>query len=736
MAGNSQRGGIVDPGPPAWPVFALLLPVLILAALASVAMIRDWRAARGEANARGKELVLEAAARTLPILAVPSSESPIESGRTEAGFHSLSVGFEIGESNQLLHPPPEEWPPIPRPLPPPPDAASRESWERARRAWNESRWSDAIRHFDEVLSAASKDGNDSEGGTPSDPGSRRVRLAAYERALALERAGATGELIAAFERVLGAFPWTDSGTRTEAGLPIGTLAALRIVELAGDDVGKLPVSWRTHAHQLSEAFANWPPSPFLSTLVERLAGLASTPDGRELWDEPRRLSEPLRRADFLRQCHAEAMRRLGSEARWPAGFWLADRTPAWLAWDSGSAVSTNSPPGPGVARRAYSLVPETRIVEALRKVRETLDRRGEFSLRLQLAGREIRLGDAGNAPWPRTEELASIRRTVTQDLDFELGVRLADPTAYYAGQRRRIAWFGGFLALSAGAALVSIAATRRALFRQQQLNREKSNFVSSVSHELRAPLASIRLLAEGLERGSVPTEERRKEYFRLIGQETRRLGALVENVLDYARIEQGRKRYEMEPTDLAALVRDTVRLAERGAADRSVRIALSGIPSTTEPGESADNAWELPLDGRSIQQALLNLIDNALKHAPDGSTVEVALAHRQPKGPKAADSVCVLSVHDQGPGIPKTDHERIFEPFFRRGSELRRETEGVGIGLSLVRHVAEAHGGRVEVVSEPGHGALFTLVLPAEERQSDPPGTLGSGPAKPPAASP
>ena len=118
---------------------------------------------------------------------------------------------------------------------------------------------------------------------------------------------------------------------------------------------------------------------------------------------------------------------------------------------------------------------------------------------------------------------------------------------------------------------------------------------------------------------------------------------------------------------------------------------------------------ELNVDGRTIQQALVNLIDNAIKHSPKDATVTVALEsvmlNSQP-------STCNLSVTDQGPGIPTSEHERIFEQFYRLGSELRRETQGVGIGLSIVKHVVEAHGGRVRVESVVGKGSRFTIELP------------------------
>jgi signal transduction histidine kinase len=127
---------------------------------------------------------------------------------------------------------------------------------------------------------------------------------------------------------------------------------------------------------------------------------------------------------------------------------------------------------------------------------------------------------------------------------------------------------------------------------------------------------------------------------------------------------------------------------------------------------------ELNVDGRAIQQALVNLIDNAIKHSAKGETVTVGIEIQNQKGAATLNpqlSTFNLTVSDHGPGIPAAEHEKIFERFYRRGSELRRETQGVGIGLSIVKHIAEAHGGRVTVQSEVGKGSRFTIKLPVKK---------------------
>ena len=160
----------------------------------------------------------------------------------------------------------------------------------------------------------------------------------------------------------------------------------------------------------------------------------------------------------------------------------------------------------------------------------------------------------------------------------------------------------------------------------------KTNFVSSVSHELRAPIASVRLMAESLDRGRIQDADKQSEYFRFIVQECRRLSSMIENILDFSRIEQGRKEYEFEP-DLVRLVEETVKLMEPHSAERRITLslALSGHqPSTTN--------YQPIIDGQAIQQALVNLLDNAIKHSPSGSTVTVGLSIRSSRREEAQTS--------------------------------------------------------------------------------------------------
>lgn len=277
-------------------------------------------------------------------------------------------------------------------------------------------------------------------------------------------------------------------------------------------------------------------------------------------------------------------------------------------------------------------------------------------------------------------------------VEFGKGLRLeilaARPGMFEASARQQGRWtlalLGFAVAISGGA----LGLMQHSIRRERRLNAMKSQFVASVSHELRAPVASIRLMADALEAEKV-TAETAKEFHRLIAREGARLSTLVGNVLDHARIEQGRKVWRMEPCDLAELTADTLSVMEPLAQEKNITLA-----SNLSPVEAS-------IDAGAIQQALVNLLDNAIKFSPTGSTVETSLS--------MDDRFWKLSVRDEGLGIPKEEQGRIFERFYRLGDELRRETQGTGIGLSLVKAIAEAHGGRVVLDSAVGKGSVFTL---------------------------
>ncbi len=280
---------------------------------------------------------------------------------------------------------------------------------------------------------------------------------------------------------------------------------------------------------------------------------------------------------------------------------------------------------------------------------------------------------------------------------FTIDLELTAPDQLYAGFRLRVWMTIGLILAATLAALAGLAGTWRAFERQRRLGEMRSNFVAGVSHELRAPIAAMRLMTESLERGTIADGDRQREYVRVIGQECRRLSSLVENVLDFSRIDQGRRQYTFEAADLEAVVARTVELM-RPCADQH-QVTLVSVA-----GSAAGGVGRRRVDREALQQALVNLVDNAIKHSPAGAEVVVGL--------EAEPSAVRLFVDDHGPGIPAEEQERIFDPFYRRGSELRRETQGIGIGLSIAKQIVEAHGGRIVVQSSPASGTRFTIALP------------------------
>ena len=253
------------------------------------------------------------------------------------------------------------------------------------------------------------------------------------------------------------------------------------------------------------------------------------------------------------------------------------------------------------------------------------------------------------------------------------------------------------LMLLAGLALV-FANVRREL----RLSRLKSDFVANVSHELKTPLALIRLFAETLELGRVPNEDKARQYHRIINKESRRLTQLINNILDFSRIEAGRKEYRFVPGDVGAVVREVVDAYRFPIEQQGFSLEL----------DVADDLPELQIDPEALSQALLNLVNNAIKYSQEDKRISVS-ARRD--GERVL--VCVA---DRGIGVPRAEQKKIFEKFYRAESSLIHTTKGSGLGLALVRHIMEAHGGSVEVASQPGEGSTFTLVLPARPVQEQP----------------
>jgi len=275
-----------------------------------------------------------------------------------------------------------------------------------------------------------------------------------------------------------------------------------------------------------------------------------------------------------------------------------------------------------------------------------------------------------------------------------LAIKLKGTTLAAIGERfARIS----FLTLAALSLVLAggIALTYRNVTKEMALARLKSDFVSNVSHELRTPLSLIRLYAETLEMGRLTSPEKHQEYYRIIRKESERLTALINNILDFSRIEAGRKEYDFRETDMSELVHNTL---------DSYRYQLEQSGFQFE--EKIDEVPPMRVDREAMARSLLNLVNNALKYSQDRKYIGVNL-YRDNGSVK-------LEVVDQGIGIPHQEQQKIFEKFYRVGDPLVHNTKGSGLGLSLVRHIVQAHGGEVAVDSAPGQGSKFTIVLPVK----------------------
>jgi signal transduction histidine kinase len=584
------------------------------------------------------------------------------------------------------------------------------------------------------------------------------------------RQNAAGQKVADNVTNLLTFARRCGSAQSESGVPLSNLALAEVLRCAAE-TGLTEVLWRW----ISDEILTRPSvlTPNLLDQVHRLsatnAELAAAAGGlQQLWDSQERLREL---ADLMRDSG-----KLNGLAT--ANIWVENDQGRWLCiLNPGERViqgaDTNGLPFQVTNRVTEVRVYSRRMVEwafarALRGSQIGVP--DYFAIFAEVEGESLILdpgAPASPGATPDNEVLAETVGVLAQPATllmenpktgeplktsaefetlpskprFALRLALVNSNLLFAHQRQRQFIFGAVIGLSALAALVGFIASRHAFRRQLRLNELKSNFVSSVSHELRAPIASVRLMAESLERGKVSDPPRQHEYFQFIVQECRRLSALIENVLDFSRIEQGRKQYEFEPTDLVALVRQTVKLMDTYAAEHKVRLEL------LHPNlQLAACKLQPSIDGRAIQQALVNLIDNAIKHSPNGGTVKIELdapgataeapesisdplpdsqtagshasrftVHHSGITPPA--SRLLLSVEDHGDGIPPFEHAKIFERFYRSGSELRRQTQGVGIGLSIVKHIVEAHGGKVLVHSAVSQGSRFTIELPLDADQ-------------------
>jgi len=298
------------------------------------------------------------------------------------------------------------------------------------------------------------------------------------------------------------------------------------------------------------------------------------------------------------------------------------------------------------------------------------------------------------SPPPATPPFAVTRDLRIDDTPWLLQIWPGRPEGIYADIRQKrtlsLTMLGFVTVLLAFGSYLTVRIVKREL----EIARLRADFVSTVSHEFRSPLTGIRQLGGMLLDGRVTDPEKQRGYFKMIVQESDRLARLVENILDFSRMEEGRREYRFEPLDPSPWLRKLV-------PDFGSEIAANGV---TVEANIPDGLPSISADGQALGSAVRNLLDNAVKYSPGEKTVWLDA--------EAAAGAIRIAVRDRGVGISEQDQKHIFDRFYRAEGDISKRVKGAGLGLSLVQHIVAAHDGTVECRSRVGEGSTFTIRLP------------------------
>jgi signal transduction histidine kinase len=355
-----------------------------------------------------------------------------------------------------------------------------------------------------------------------------------------------------------------------------------------------------------------------------------------------------------------------------------------------------APELPGVVFGAQLSIP--RLVEEIRPIIEQVDRTLRQDICVAVLDENTKpviVSVPGfHAPWKRPFVATELGEALPH---WEVGIYLLNPERLTQSARTLEFMLGALVALLVLAIGIGSWLVAADLKRQITLARQKTDFVSNVSHELKTPLTSIRMFAELLAEGRVTEPEKRRSYLAIITAETARLTRLINNVLDFSRMERGEKKYKFERCDLRELARETAETYRPHLETNGFKFDCR-LPD----GPIAVNG-----DRDALAQVLVNLFSNAEKYSDSHKEIVLDLARQEQPLPHVE-----VKVLDRGLGVPKGSEEKIFEKFYRAHDSLSSGIQGSGLGLTLARQIARAHGGEIAYEARPEGGSCFVLRLP------------------------
>lgn len=279
-------------------------------------------------------------------------------------------------------------------------------------------------------------------------------------------------------------------------------------------------------------------------------------------------------------------------------------------------------------------------------------------------------------------------------LPWKLVAAYSETKTLEGTSNRELIFFGVLLLSILALMLLGVILIVRDINREAETTRQKTEFVHTISHELKTPLTLIRLYGETLQRKGDLDEEERQDCYEIITKESERLTHLINNVLDFSRIEMGRKEFDFKVGDLTAVIDETLEAYRYHLEKKGFAVHK----------EIAQDLPEMNFDADALASVLINLLSNAMKFSLHEKEVTVRLF--------AAEGNAVLQVADKGVGISKAELSKIFHRFYQAENKVISERRGSGLGLTLVKHITEAHHGSVTVESEIGKGSTFSISLP------------------------